>query len=351
MFKGKLKLKGKIEMRNLIKLCLSALLIAVFCFQHNTVLAQGKINLKFHSSFGKSPLNMAPRGWMDEVEKRTNGKVKFTRVFGGSLGKLTAQPENIKVGAFDAGNISVVYNPGLYALSNVVSLPFMSTDALVHAKAAHELHSSGVTNDEFTKMNQKYLFPGMWTKIQLMSHEPVRTIADLRKQKIRAHGGASELLKTMGIPVYGIPWGELPSAAERRVVTAGIIGAPVDAYAFGFGKIFKYWNQGDDWFFFPLTCVMNLDTWKKLPADVKKVIDQTNTDMILKGRQMMAALEKKNGALLAKQAKTAKFEERGKLLAVRDKTWQNWVNARNKEGKNGQAVLDRFLSLLKKYKT
>ena len=61
------------------------------------------------------------------------------------------------------------------------------------------------------------------------------------------------------------------SAAERRVVTAGIIGAPVDAYAFGFGKIFKYWNQGDDWFFFPL-CVMNLDTWKKLPADVKKVI-------------------------------------------------------------------------------
>ena len=96
---------------------------------------------------------------------------------------------------------------------------------------------------------------------------------------------------------------------------------------------------------------MNLDTWKKLPADVKKVIDQTNTDMILKGRQMMAALEKKNGALLAKQAKTAKFEERGKLLAVRDKTWQNWANARNKEGKNGQAVLDRFLSLLKKYKS
>ena len=134
-------------MRNLIKLCLSALLIAVFCFQHNTVLAQGKINLKFHSSFGKSPLNMAPRGWMDEVEKRTNGKVKFTRVFGGSLGKLTAQPENIKVGAFDVGNISVVYNPGLYALSNVVSLPFMSTDALVHAKAAHELHSSGGTNE------------------------------------------------------------------------------------------------------------------------------------------------------------------------------------------------------------
>ncbi len=338
-------------MRSLTKLCVSALLATAVLAPPTLAIAQEKINLKFHSSFGKSPLNMAAVRWMNEVEKRTKGKVNFTRVFGGSLGKLTAQPENIKVGAFDVGNVSVVYNPGLYSLSNVVSLPFMSTDALVHAKAAHELHSSGVTKAEFTKMNQKYLFPGMWTKIQLMSHEPVRTIADLRKQKIRAHGGASELLKTMGIPVYGIPWGELPGAAERRVVTAGIIGAPVDAYAFGFGKIFKYWNQGDDWFFFPLTCVMNLDTWKKLPADVKKVIEEANTDMLVQGRKMMADLEKKNGALLAKQAKIAKFQERDKLLAVRDKTWQNWVDARKKEGKNGQAVLDQFLTLLKKHKS
>ena len=182
-------------MRSLTKLCVSTLLATAVLAPPSLVAAQKTINLKFHSSFGKSPLNMAPRGWMDEVEKRTNGKVKFTRVFGGSLGKLTAQPENIKVGAFDLGNLSVVYNPGLYALSNVVSLPFMSTDALVHAKAAHELHSTGATNAEFTKMNQKYLSPGMWTKIQMMSHEPVRTIADLKKQKIRL------LMNTPNIPL------------------------------------------------------------------------------------------------------------------------------------------------------
>jgi TRAP-type transport system periplasmic protein len=337
-------------MRCLMKLCASALMAIVVLAAPSLATAQGTINLKFHSSFGKSPLNMAAVWWMDEVEKRTKGKVKFTRIFGGALGKLTAQPENIKVGAFDVGNVSVVYNPGLYALSNVTSLPFISTDALVHAKAAHELHSTGAANDEFTKMNQKYMFPGMWTKIQLMSHEPVRTIADLRKQKIRAHGGAAELLKTMGITVYGVPWGELPAAAERRVVTAGIIGAPVDAYAFGFGKIFKYWNQGDDWFLFPLTTVMNLDSWKKLPGDVRKVIEEVNAAMVVQGRKLMANLETKNGKLLAKQAKIAKFQERDKLFAARDKTWQNWVDARKKEGKDGQAALDRFLVLLKKHR-
>lgn len=309
--------------------------------------AQQVTNLKFHSSFGKSPLNEAPRWWMDEVEKRSNGKVKFTRIFGGSLGKLTAAPENIKVGAFDIGNVSVVYNPGLYALSNVVSLPFLSKDPLVHAKAAHELHSSGVTGAEFTAMNQKYMGPGMWTRIQMLSHTPIRTIDDLKKAKIRAHGGASELLKSLGITVYGIPWGELPAAAERKVVTAGIIGAPADAYAFGFGKIFKYWDQ-EDWFFFPLTMVMNMDTWNKLPDDVKKVMNEVNAEMVVEGRKLMAAQEEKSGPALANQVKVVKFEEKDKLLAARDLTWQNWVKAREADGKGGQAVLDQFLGLLKK---
>lgn len=336
-------------MKNRIVLCASMLLAVGVLASPSQALAQ-EINLKFHSSFGKSPLNEAPGWWMDEVEKRTKGKVKFTRIFGGALGKLTAAPENLKVGAFDVGNISTVYNPGLYALSNVVSLPFMSKDPLVHAKAAHELHSSGVTNAEFTRLNQKYLAPGMWTRIQLMSHEPVRTIADLSKNKIRAHGGASELLKTLGITVHGVPWGALPDAARRNVVTAGIIGAPADAYAFGFGKIFKYWNRGEDWFFFPLTFVMNQDTWKKLPADVKKVIEGVNAEMVAQGRRLMTAHEMNSGPKLAKQSTVVKFEDWDKLNAARDKTWQNWADARKKEGKNGQAVLDQFLTLLKKHK-
>jgi len=180
-----------------------------------------------------------------------------------------------------------------------------------------------------------------------MSHKPVRTIADLRKNKIRAHGGASELLKSLGITVYGIPWGELPAAAERKVVTAGIIGAPADAYAFGFGKIFKYWDQ-EDWFFFPLTMVMNLDTWNKLPDDIKKVMEEVNAELIVHGREMMADVEATSGPLLAKQIKVVKFEEMDKLIAARDQTWQNWVDAREADGKGGQAVLDQFLGLLKK---
>lgn len=336
-------------MRSLIKLCASATLAFAVLASPSMAAEKGEINLKFHSWAGKAPLNMAARWWMDEIEKRTNGRVEFTRIFGGALGKLTAQPENIKVGAFDVGSVAVVYNAGLYSLGNAATLPFMGTDALAHAKAAHELYSSGPVNDEFTKMNQKYLFPGLWTKIQLLSHEPVRTIEDLRKQKIRAHGGAGELLKTLGITVYGIPWGELPAAAERKVVTAAIIGSPQDAYVYGFGKIFSHWNQ-ENWFFFPLTIVMNMDSWNKLPADVQKIVEEVNAEMVVQGNKMMTDLEKDSVEKLGKQAEVVKFEEMDKLLAARDKTWQNWIDARQKDGKEGQAVFDKFMELLEKHK-
>ncbi|GLQ36168.1 hypothetical protein GCM10007939_24520 [Amylibacter marinus] len=309
-----------------------------------------EVNLKYHAFTGKGPSNLAVRWWMDEVEKRTEGKVDFTRIFGGALGKLSGQPENIKVGAFDLGEFSPVYNPGLFPLANVTSLPFMSDDPLAHAKAGHELFKSETVEAEFTAMNQKYLFPGLWTSIQLLSHEPIRTIDDLKAAKIRAHGGAAEILKELDITVYGIPWGELPAAAERKVVTAAIIGSPADAYAFGFGEIFSYWDD-EDWFFFPLPVTINLDTWNALPADVQAVIEDLNDEMVVKARSLLEVAEIESHAKLSEQTEVVKLDaaEKAKMQDVRDAAWQSWVAAREADGLPGQAVLDDFLKLLAKH--
>ena len=82
-------------MSNLIKVFFSVLFATIIWFHSDPVAAQKTIKLTFHSSFGKSPLNMAPRGWMDEVEKRTNGKVKFNRV--SSVVHLVNLPPNQKI--------------------------------------------------------------------------------------------------------------------------------------------------------------------------------------------------------------------------------------------------------------
>ncbi|WP_417271520.1 TRAP transporter substrate-binding protein DctP [Celeribacter sp.] len=338
-------------MKLLKTLCASAL-VAIATLSAPTFAAADDINLKYHAYTGQGPSNLAMRWWMDEVEKRTEGRVTFTRIFGGPLGKLAAQPENIKVGAFDLGEFSPIYNPGLFPLANVTSLPFMSEDPLAHAQAGHELFQTEAVKAEFTAMNQKYLFPGLWTTIQLLSHEPIRTIDDLKAAKIRAHGGAAEILKELGITVYGIPWGELPAAAERRVVTAAIIGSPADAYAFGFGDIFDYWDD-ENWFFFPMPISINLDTWNALSEDIQAIIEELNNEMVVKARELLEVAEAEAHAQLSELTEVVKLDdaEKAKLLEVRDAAWQNWVEAREAEGLPGQAVLDEFLMLLEKYES
>ncbi len=330
-------------------LCASALLAATTLTMPATSMAE-EIDIKYHAFTGVGPSNLATRWFMDEVERRTEGQVTFTRIFGGALGKLAGQPENIKVGAFDMGEFSPVYNPGLFPLANVTSLPFMTDNPMAHAQAGHELFKTPTVEAEFTAMNQKYLFPGQWGSIQLLSHDPIRTIDDLRDAKVRAHGGAAEILKELGITVYGIPWGELPAAAERKVVTAAIIGAPADAYAFGFGEIFSYWDDVD-WFYFPMPVSINLDTWNSLPEDVQQVMVEVGNETVAQARNLLEEAEVEAHAALTELTEVVNLEPaaQAEMDGVRDAAWQSWVDAREADGLPGQAVLDDFLTILKKH--
>ncbi len=333
-----------------IRTLLASALVAAAALSMPAPLLAETIDLKYHAFTGVGPSNLATRWFMDEVEKRTEGKVKFTRIFGGPLGKLSGQPENIKVGAFDMGEFSPVYNPGIFPLANVTSLPFMTENPMAHAQAGHELFKTPEVEAEFTAMNHKYLYPGQWGSIQLLSHDPIRTIGDLKEAKVRAHGGAAEILKELGITVYGIPWGELPAAAERKVVTAAIIGAPADAYAFGFGEIFNYWDDVD-WFYFPMPVSMNLDTWNSLPADVQQVMEEVGNETVAQARNLLEAEEVEAVKALNELTEVVKFDdaEWEKMMGVRNAAWQSWVDAREADGLEGQLVLDNFLSILKKH--
>ena len=329
------------------------IVLVAFCFMMVPNSAPAKaITLKYHGPFAKAGFNIPARWWMDEVEKRTNGKVKFDRIFGGALGSLDEQPMAIKSGSFDIGQVSYVYNPGLYPIHTVTILPFINDSTLAQHKAAHEFFQSPALEAGFTALNQKYLMGGVWITIEMMSHDPVRTIDDMRKIKIRAHGGSADALKAIGITTYAVPWGELPSAAERRVVDASIMGCPTDAYDFGFGDIFSYWER-IPFFYFPYTLVINMDTWKKLPADVQQVMKDVSELMPTKAYELYDAQEKEAEKKLIEGGlvKLVEFEEMEKLKEQGGKpVWKKWVADMKAKDIDGRAHLNEFLRLVKKYK-
>ena len=58
--------------------------------------AEDNFHLTYHAAFGIAALNEASRVWMDEIEARTDGRVTFTRLFGGALGKFAGQPDGLR---------------------------------------------------------------------------------------------------------------------------------------------------------------------------------------------------------------------------------------------------------------
>ena len=91
--------------------------------------------------------------WLDEVEKRTEGRVTFDRIFGGTLGDLGSQPENLQARVFDLGQISYVYSPGLFPLGTVTTLPAIEDNGHVWGRATHELAQTPLLEAEFTALN------------------------------------------------------------------------------------------------------------------------------------------------------------------------------------------------------
>jgi len=331
-----------------ILILVSVLVVLAFLVAPNPTPAK-PITLKFHSPFPPAGLNLSAQWWMDEVEKQTKGKVKFDRIWGGALGTLDEQPMAIKSSSFDIGQVTCVYNPGLYPRGTVTILPFLTDNALAMSKAAHKFFESPALKAEFTKLNQKYMMNGCWISLEMMSYDPVKTIDDMRKIKIRAHGGSAEALAALGITTFAIPWGELPAAAERRVVDASIMGCPTDAYDFGFGDIFNYWER-IKFFYFPFTLVINLDTWNKLPADVQQVMNNINAIMPNKAYELYHGTEivAKKKLLEGNLVKIVKFEELEKLKAGGGKpVWDKWVKDSKAKDFDGQAIFDEFLKLLR----
>ena len=308
--------------------------------------------LTFHTEFGEAGLNEGARVWMDMVEERTEGRVTFNRLFGGPLGKFTGQPTGIKARSFDVGDTSAVYNPGLYARSTVAILPFLSDDMNAHAKAMHAMMSSDEFAPEFDALNQKFLFNSSWIWIQTMSQDPIKTMDDLRNHKIRAHGGSAEALTAAGITSYAIPFGELPAAAEKKIVDVVTMGGPSGMVDFGFGDIFKYWNDDIIWNWFPMTMVMNQDAWDSIPAEDQAIIEEINAEMVNVVLDLVWAQENAAAKTLVEQygIEVVKFEEMDQLAAFGEKSWEVWKEDMASKGIDGQALIDTYNALYEQNK-
>jgi len=213
--------------------------------------------------------------WAEELEKRTNGRVKVKIFPSEQLGKAGEAYDLVLRRTVDISWVVPSFVIGQFPLDEIFHLPFLIPGGLDDPKSGRirrTLYEKYLTPINFKEV--KVLWTGRTGANVIMSTKPVRTVEDAKGLIAGYPGGRilMRLLQTVGASPIQVSAPDMYTNLEKRVTDAQVI--PLEAMmTFKLNEVVKYvtmLNAGGGSF---LT-VMNQKTWSSLPADIQKIVDE-----------------------------------------------------------------------------
>ena len=215
--------------------------------------------------------------WAKEVEKRAGGKIKITVFPGGTLTKANQTFDGVVNGISDIGMSCFAYSRGRFPVMEALDLPLGYPNGTVATKVVNEFYNK-IKPEELNQVKVLYLHahgPGL-----LHTKNPVRTLEDLKKMKIRSTGLSAKVVEALGGVPVAMPQGATYEALQKGVVEG----------TFGPIEVLKGWRQAEvvkyttDCYNVGYTTtmfvVMNLKKWEQLPDDLKQILTDVSQEWI-----------------------------------------------------------------------
>ncbi len=324
---------------------LAATLMAAAAF------AADPIVLRFADDIPKThPISVyGSKVWMDEVERLTQGRVKFQWYPSSQLGKGRDILTLVQSGAIDVGSVGPSYTPDKLPLSAVAELPGMFTSSCSGSEAAWSLLKRGGLLDqkEYAPLGLHVVF-GFTNppyEVQTVKHA-VAVPADMQGLRLKTLGGASDeaALKLGAVPVQmAVP--DLFLGLQRGTVD-GRFGAFTSVYANSTQDVLSHSTVGADIGGFVLTTYIGDRRWKTLPADIQNAMLQAGDvawksfckEADLENTAAAKKLQDENHWVLHEVTPGERAEWQKVLGPVAD----DWAATLDHRGKPATAVLQAF---------
>ncbi|WP_430396425.1 TRAP transporter substrate-binding protein DctP [Ferrovibrio sp.] len=336
---------------------LAAAALATFGY-HNDAQAQRKLVYATYLT-DVYAVTRADKWFMGEVEKRSNGKVKFETYYGGSLLKASDVMPGISGGAADIGmGAPTAYNRKNYPLSQV-TLPFTTDRVDTATRAFTELYGANAAlRKEFESKNLRLLYAMGFGENTIWSNKPLLKPADIKGLKVRAVLGIGDALNKLGASTLAIPWPDAVEGMQRGVVDA-MSGAPFDTGVdSGLHEVAKYASDiGRMGVYAMALTAVSLKTFNSLDADTQKVmldVAKEVPEQYLKfvDEVFDNAAKKVATRVAAGQLQVSSFSD-ADTKQMRDtigsELWKEWYAVAKEAGVDGKELLDQYLALVEKY--
>lgn len=257
-------------MKKLSVFTLAAIFAVIFAFPYLTTLnAEAKSLTLNYANFPPAPTFpcVQMERWKTQVEQKTNGEIKINTFPGGTLLGARGMMDGVIAGQADIGCLCMAYQPGRFTVTNAVSLPLGIPDSETGSLVLLDLYKQ-YKPSAFKKVKVLTMFTS--APASIMCKKPVRTLADLKGLDLRASGGAAEILKIWGANQIGMPMSATPEALQKGVVQ-GLFSSLEVMKDLKFAEDCKFVTMTNT-VVYPFAVVMNLNKWKALPDNAKKIM-------------------------------------------------------------------------------
>ena len=214
-------------------------------------------------------------GWGEKLEKASNGRLVFKHFPGAQMAPPPAHYDLARTGQADVSWFLHGGTPGRFPLTELISLPYMAGSAEIGTK---------VLNDQ--QLRSRYLdaeHRGVKVLL-LLTHQPgnvhttkkpIRSADDMKGLRIRfAAPTIRDFVSALGGTAVGVQPGEQLEMLQKGTLDGTFIDYGGAGIAFKMGGTIKYSTEMYS-YVSSFGVGMNPELYKKLPADLRKLVDQS----------------------------------------------------------------------------
>lgn len=216
------------------------------------------------------------QAWVEEIEKRSNGRIKIEPYFAEALSPRSEAFESVKAGladitecAYEANSGQFPFHEGILSIASPsISLP-VSTPLI---KAMYEKFPPVLRELDGVRLLFTHASPSLYIGT---TRKAVRTLDELKGLKINANSAMiAERLKKLGVTVVSLPLSDVYTAMEQGVIDGTSVATEI-LVSRRYGDPVKHLTMLSlqNTLFY---CVMNEDLYNGLPADLRAVIDEAS---------------------------------------------------------------------------
>jgi TRAP-type C4-dicarboxylate transport system substrate-binding protein len=292
-------------------------------------------------------------GWLpfaQELERKSNGRVKITFYPSEALGKAKDHYNMAVTGIADLSMSILGYNPGRFPLAEVLELPIVWPSATIGSRVSWEIYEKYLKK-EFSDV--KLLAIATTDASHIMTcKKPVKSLADLNGLRLRTGSPRMvDMIRAWGGSPMNVPIFDTYDALQKGMLD----GVFTNYSSLGDFKLQEQLNHYTDVGMGAavITGIMNLKAWNSLPPDIQKIVDElagSRQSIRLGGifdKSSKDALEA--GVKRGGKVYTLSNADRAVIAAKNKPIIDAWIANLESKGLPGKKIYEDTIALVEKY--